>query len=599
MIHAESDDTESHGPDSTESNDIGHTESDGPCNTDSDANFSCSFKASGIYYVDYDLSFSTEEHLNRILKDVGKVFQPHLNVLLLCDVTTTVSVLRQMGHDTKARIWTLMFHPTGRAFTDVFFGDGVVTNPTDVFPNIKFRYNGRQLTVVMKNNHLGHSFVTVNKRRVFSYPFHLMNLLSQAMNFSYRVIPPREDEWGRNVNGSWTGVFGVLQRREADLAADRLTIHTDRLAVCDYILPPVGESSHIILYKKEDAIEQNSLLIFLRPFQTFVYSMFGVSLITCISLLSFIRLIHKGDVSMSRVASGGKDTDRNMELDNNCSTATRVIQTTTATAFATYGAAVKQGSTITSSHDSERILVAGWWMFTIIFSAVYCGTIMAIFAVKSEKPPFSNMAELAARKDYKIGYDASSIIGNLFQNTGRSDVMAIKQRVQELSSRDSDVITSNTTKHLQKVREGKYAFIAHIQLAILVSANCKLTAIDAELNRGLAAFHLPKRSPFKQDFQESMYRLSESGIQQRTYQEWFQSTPDAKCQVDDYPKAVSLVNIQGIFFPVALGLTCGSIVLVAEIVWHKGKQKHQRVISSSGRICLFSKGLKVKEKMAN
>ncbi|XP_067660216.1 glutamate receptor ionotropic, kainate glr-3-like [Haliotis asinina] len=517
------------------------------------ANFSCSLKVSSMYCVDYDISSSSKGHLNRMLKDVGKVLQPHLNVLLLCDVTTTVSVLRQMsrfcgtrsnssvdlchvarvlvvgtsddlpvlqessiqvenvalversttqGNGTKTRIWTLMFHQTGRFFTDVPFCSGAVTNPTDVFPNIKSGYNGRQLTVVMKENHLGYGFVTVNKRRVFAYPFHLMNLLSQAMNFSYRVIPPREDEWGRNINGSWTGVFGMLQRREADLAADTLAMHSDRLAVSDNILPSVGVSGPIILYKKEDAVEEDNLLICLRPFQTFVYSMFGLSLIAYVSLVSFVRLIHNKDLFIPHVGAEGKDTDRNMDSDNNCSTATRVIQTTTAAAFAIYGAAVKQGSTITSSSDSERILVAGWWMFTTIFSAVYCGTIMAIFAVKSEKPPFSNMAELAAREDYKIGYDASSIIGNLFQNTGRSDVMAIKQRVQELSSRDPDVITSNMTKHLQNVRGGKYAFIASKQLAVLVSADCRLTAIDAKLIRGLSAFHLPRQSPFRQEFQE-------------------------------------------------------------------------------------------------
>ncbi|XP_067660217.1 probable glutamate receptor [Haliotis asinina] len=509
--------------------------------------------------------------LNRILRDMDNVPQHQMNVLLLCNVTTTVSVLRQMGHCTKARMWTLMFNPYGRAFRGVVLWDGAVTNPTNAYPNSNFGYNGRELTVVMKDNHLGYGFVTVNKRRVYAYPFHLLKRLSQVMNFSYRVIPPREDEWGRNINGSWTGVFGMLQRREADLAADTLAMHSDRLAVSDYILPAVSESRQIILYKKEDAVEEDNLLIFLRPFQTFVYSMFGVSLITCISLLSFIRLIHNKDVS--RVASGGKDTDRNMELDNNFSTATRVIQTTTAAAFATYGAAVKQGSTIESSFDSDRILVAGWWIFTTIFSAVYCGTIMTMFAVKSESPPFSNMAELAAREDYKMGYDSSSVVANLLQNSIWPDVVAVTQRVKELSTRDPDVLTSNITKHLQKVREGKYAFIAGSMVAELESPSCRFKAIDAKLTRFLAVFYLPRCSPFKEDFEKSMYLLTESGILQHTYQEWYQSTPDDKCQVEEYLKAVSLVNMQGIVFPVALGLTCGFIVLVAEIVWHKVKQK--------------------------
>ncbi|XP_071083841.1 probable glutamate receptor [Haliotis cracherodii] len=590
-----------------------------------DANFGCSLEATGISYVDHDISSSTEEDLLTILRDVEKVLQPSINVLLLCDVTTTVSALREMseacgtrsnssvdwchvsrvlivgksddlpvllgsnikvenvallelptghqGHLPKTRMWTLMFHPNGRAFTDVALSSETVTHPNEMFPNVKFGYNGRQLTVVMRDNHYGFDFVVVNKRMLFGPAFRVLNLLAEAMNFSYKVIPPREDGWGKNINGSWTGVFGMLQRREADLSSDLLSIHVDRCAVSDYILPPIGETKLMILYKKEDAVDEDNLLILLRPFQRFVFSMFGVSLITCIILLTFIRLIHNKDDSSSHVTSKHKNTERNMQLEINSPTDTSAIQTTSSTVVAIYGATLKQGSTIRSSYDSDRILVATWWMFTTILSAVYCGTIMAIFAVKSEKPPFSNLAELAAREDYMIGYDSSSTIENMFKTSKQSDVMAIKQRVQDLSARDPDVFSNNVTKHLQRVWEGKYAFLAGVILTELDSAFCKLKAIDAKLNKILRALHLPKSSPFKQDFQESMSLLSESGILQRTLQEWSQSAPGDKCPEEEYPKAVSLIKIKSFFFPVGIGLICGSMVLFAEVVWHKIKQK--------------------------
>ncbi|XP_071096989.1 probable glutamate receptor [Haliotis cracherodii] len=532
-----------------------------------------SLEASDISCVDYDISSLTEEDLLTILRDVENELQPSINVLLLCDVTTTVSVLRQMGHSSKTRLWTLMFHPNGRSFTDVALFSETVTHPAEVFPNVKYGFNGRQLTVVMRDNHYGLGFVVVNKRKLFAYPFRVLKLLAEAMNFSYKVIPPREDDWGKNINGSWTGVFGMLQRREADLAADMLTLHIDRFEVSDYILPTIGETKQMIMYKKEDVIDEDNLLILLRPFQSYVFCMFGVSLISCIIILSFILLIHNKGEFNYHVTSKDKNPERNMPIEVNCQTDTSAIQTSTAAVFAIFGATFKQGSTIRLSHDSDRILVAAWWMFTTIISAVYCGTIMATFAVKSEKPPFSNMAELAARNDYKIGYDSSSITENLFQNSNQSDVMAIKQRVQDLSARDPDVFSSNATKHLQKVWEGKYAYMAGIILTQLGSSNCKLEVIDAKLYKALTAFHLPKSSPFKQDFQESMSLLSQSGILQRTFKERSDSAPGDKCPEEDYPKAVSLVKIKSIFFPVGIGLICGSMVLVAEIVWHKIKQK--------------------------
>ncbi|XP_048245895.1 probable glutamate receptor [Haliotis rufescens] len=503
-----------------------------------DIHFGHSLETSGISSVDYDISSFTEEHLLTILGDVEKLLQPRLNVLLLCDVTTTVSLLRQLsrfcgtrsntsvdlchvsrvlvvgtsddlpvlldsniqvenvallelpsrhqGHSSKARMWTLMFHPNGRAFTDVALSNVTVTNPTDVFPNLKFGYNGRQLTVVMKDNSFGYGYITVNKRRVFGFPFCVLNLLAEAMNFSYRVIPPREDEWGQNINGSWTGLLGMLQRREADLAPDILAIHSDRVAVADFILPPVAETRQVIIYKKEDVVDEDNLLTLLRPFQPHVYIMFGVTLITCMIFLSSLIFVHYKDEFHSR----------------KCPTGAWTMQTMARTTFEILGATLKQGSTARSTHDSERIFVAAWWMFTIIISAVYCGTIMTTFAVKLETPPFSNMAELAAREDYKIGYDASSVIENHFRNSKQTDIIRIKQRVQDLSARDPNVLSSNGTKQLQKVLEGKYAYITSSLITVVSNGNCKLKAIDTKYGRAFVAFHLPKWSPFKQEFQK-------------------------------------------------------------------------------------------------
>ncbi|XP_071096691.1 glutamate receptor ionotropic, kainate glr-3-like [Haliotis cracherodii] len=507
-----------------------------------DSTFFFSLEASGISYVNYDISSSTGEQLLRILRDVENVLKPHLHVLLLCDVTPSVSVLRQlsvlcgtrsnssvdwchmsrvlvvgtsedlpvlldsniqvenvallelptekrfMGHNTKPRMWTLMFRPRGRSFTDVALSDETATNLTEVFPNVKFGYNGRQLTVVMKHNGYEYGYEAVNKRRVFGYPFRIMKMLAQYMNFSYRVIRPREDDWGKNINGTWTGVLGMLQTREADLAADMLTIHYDRTACFDYILPPIGESKRMILYKKED-VDEDHLMVFLGAFQPGVFIMLGVSLIIYIAVLSCVRIIYKkGDLNKN---------SNNKKLNANAQSKNRPSQNIMPTVFEAYGATLKQGSTISSSHDSERILITGWWIFTTIISAVYCGTIMATCAVELAKPPFSNMAELVSRKDYTIGYDSSSITENIIQNSNLSYLVAFKQSIK-----DPGLLSNNITKHLQKVQEGKYAFITSMVILPLAYAKCQLEMIDARLSSSYTAFHLPKSSPFKHDLQE-------------------------------------------------------------------------------------------------
>ncbi|XP_071096119.1 probable glutamate receptor [Haliotis cracherodii] len=528
-----------------------------------DPSFVVSLEASGILYVDFDIDSSTREYLLRILRDVENVLQPHLHVLILCDVTNTVSVLRRLsgicgtrsnssvdwchmsrvlvvgrsedlpvlldsniqvenvallelptgqGHATKPRMWTLMFHQNGRAFTDVELSNRPVANRTEVFPNVKLGYNGKQLTVVMKDTSLDYGYEIVNERRVLGYPFRILNMMAQHLNFSYRLIPPREDQWGKNINGSWTGVIGMLQRREADLASDWLTIHNDRTTVSDFILPPIGENKRMILYRKENDIEENHLLVFLRPFQPGVFLIFGGALIIFVAVLSSIRIIHKKDNLKNHVSSKENNFGGNTPIDEKGAPSFCANQTITSTGFEVYGTTLKQGSTIRSSHDSERILITGWWIFTTVMSAVYCGTMMATFAVKLEKPPFSTTVELASKMDYAIGYESASITENVVQNSNEPHVVSIKQRIHDLSIKDPALLSTNTTKHLKRVQEGKYAFITGMLILPLANAKCQLELIDSRLGSLYTAFHLPKSSPFKHDLQETYVNIYEKDV---------------------------------------------------------------------------------------
>lgn len=43
------------------------------------------------------------------------------------------------------------------------------------------------------------------------------------------------NNWGRNKNGSWDGMVGMLQRREIDIGGTSLFILTDRISIVEYI----------------------------------------------------------------------------------------------------------------------------------------------------------------------------------------------------------------------------------------------------------------------------------------------------------------------------------------------------------------------------
>ena len=70
--------------------------------------------------------------------------------------------------------------------------------------------------------------------------------MSEAMNFTFTV--QKANDFGELINGSWNGVIGMLERKEAHIAIADLTIARERTAVVDFL--PSSSEAHEGLYLK-------------------------------------------------------------------------------------------------------------------------------------------------------------------------------------------------------------------------------------------------------------------------------------------------------------------------------------------------------------
>ncbi|XP_076352647.1 glutamate receptor ionotropic, kainate 2-like [Tachypleus tridentatus] len=67
---------------------------------------------------------------------------------------------------------------------------------------------------------------------------HLLNTLARKMNFRYVIRTPLDGEWGRKLpNGTWTGLVGMVQRKEADIAIAKISITEERKEAVDFTIP--------------------------------------------------------------------------------------------------------------------------------------------------------------------------------------------------------------------------------------------------------------------------------------------------------------------------------------------------------------------------
>ncbi|XP_042225477.1 uncharacterized protein LOC121868705 [Homarus americanus] len=100
------------------------------------------------------------------------------------------------------------------------------------------------------------------------YIVEMMHVLRQHFNFSGLLVPT--EGFGLLMpNGSWNGMVGVLQRREADMAALDFTPSWARTAVVDFSLP-IGEDIVVIISRAPSVIIRPFLL--LQIFSPFVWA---------------------------------------------------------------------------------------------------------------------------------------------------------------------------------------------------------------------------------------------------------------------------------------------------------------------------------------
>ncbi|XP_067682735.1 glutamate receptor ionotropic, kainate glr-3-like [Haliotis asinina] len=274
-----------------------------------------SLEEAGISYSNYDISIFTEEHQLTFPEDLQ--LQQDLNYGL-CDKHPKASV--DFCH--HSRVLIVGSHD----YLDPIIDDNIQVENVAVLE----RPGTHKYT-------WEYGSLRINNYSVCALEFAILQHLSLSLNFSYNVIPPREDEWGRNINGSWTGVLGMLQRQEVDLSVDLLTIHSDRQDVAEAILPPVQQTRLMILYKKENDVDKDQLMVFLRPVLPTTVILFAVSVIFVTACLSFSRFSHTHHNQSQRNVHQSDMTETTQEF---CMSVIAWIQSSL---MEVYGASLKQG----------------------------------------------------------------------------------------------------------------------------------------------------------------------------------------------------------------------------------------------------------------
>lgn len=205
--------------------------------------------------------------------------------------------------------------------------------------------------------------------------FNLFNVLTEKFNFTYELILPTN-----NIIGSTDDFPGSLlelvQTKQVDVAVAFLPILADAREHIRFSAGLDEGEYYMIMTRPAESASGSGLL---APFQLYVWLLILISLLAvgpCIYYLIILR---------NRMT---KDAEQKIYPLPHC-------------IWFVYGALMKQGSVLSPSADSTRILFATWWIFITILTSFYTANLTAFLTLSKFTLPFNKVDDIV-QKDQRF-----------------------------------------------------------------------------------------------------------------------------------------------------------------------------------------------------
>ncbi|XP_054721270.1 glutamate receptor ionotropic, kainate glr-3-like [Uloborus diversus] len=371
----------------------------------------------------------------------------------------------------------------------------------------------------------------------------LLKTVREKLGFRYQILKPQDGEWGRQLpNGSWTGLVGMLNRKEADIAAGCITITYQRHKACGFSIPYDIQKSVII--SRVPGLKSKTYAV-LTPFTAEVWVLFIILLLIFLCLLYGTQKAYHHFYQRKTYKFGKLFL---YLLGTICSEGGWLTP-------------VVQGPT-------SVLLVCLWLLFVLVMQAAYSSTLMSVLSFPAYDPPIDTLNDLAkfvTEKGYKCGCRKGTInCDSMLELRSELEVIA--------KSLDSDKanFVSSLREGLDKVWKEDFAFLAQkigsiYEAQLMEEQNFHFSGdvLDVEL------FSLAVRIGFsyRKDINTVIRRLSEAGL----ITKWRNDLTTINNMRFDMRKGevsvvtpLSLKELKGVVYLLMYGLSLAAIAFICE-----------------------------------
>ncbi|XP_015910508.2 glutamate receptor 3-like [Parasteatoda tepidariorum] len=392
------------------------------------------------------------------------------------------------------------------------------------------------------------------------YESSLLDILIQGLKMPYKLYVPKEKTWGaKTPDGNWTGLMGMIHRKEVDIALSSMFITESRQEIVDFSFPC---TFHTITFATKLPATISKGDAFFMPFSLMLWLCIGF---TFILFFVFMRL-----------------------YPPNKSTFQEDI-------FNMIGIFLHQPGWFEVQTTDARFLQLSWMLFSLFISFSYTVLLLSFMTLPTREigiRTINQLAKAVSEGRYKVvTIKGSSIAFTLAESGKKRDEIIGKK-----------IIKSKWFVEPQKLDLVKYINKNKVKTAFVTSKhNLHLQYQDSFYVSKDSFFMAPSAIamingfPLRHKVNSLILRGAASGVYDKTYNEYvFRKRLKSSDDDDsDSDKQLGLNDLYGLFVLLVFGNILAAIVCLFERISYRKRQKSKEKISKKCK--KVSKKLKQKK----
>ncbi|ELT97865.1 hypothetical protein CAPTEDRAFT_204388 [Capitella teleta] len=380
----------------------------------------------------------------------------------------------------------------------------------------------------------------------YGIDYDILNILSKHLDFRFRIMKPPDGQWGSpKGNGSWTGLIGLLQDNEADVAVSCLSITKARTQVVDFSKAYWIERSAVAI-----KLESDNSLYFVYPLALNVYLVYFSLPFICGFLLWIYHL-------------GNSDLQ-----NNNLSKSLHFPMLVNAIGCLFRNSLSEQAELHPKFGNVGRTMQMCFWLCVIVVSATYRDSLVASLTVRRQEWPFNDIEGLAASDTYQLLLQNGTFREDLLRDSSSPVYQALwKKYLRQPKSLRID----NDTELFNILPMGPYAYTqdeTYIKIRLRRLGDCDIVMLNEGYFPVEIALALPKKAIYTKYFNNVILTLLQAGLIQKSYdRHMLRDTCSAE------PLGHTSVTVTDIAYVLTYvlggGLGLSTAVLLLETLWAK------------------------------